>query len=205
MSDLDPGALPPSPPDPPLASPPVPVAAPWQERLEVIALLLLLSAAITVVARLAGAYDQLRDVNPFTNEPTDLVRVVQLAGQQIGPLAAGSVLIAFLLVTLGPGDRISQRGVLALRAATVVGLVVAGLTAFAAIASLLDANGVSNGLVQVSATARDGINRVSTALSLLVATAIAGYVAWCAFSTLGEVPPEPVAPTDGPWAPPPEI
>ncbi|HWJ60359.1 MAG TPA: hypothetical protein VNS19_00190 [Acidimicrobiales bacterium] len=194
MSDLDPGALPPAPPEPLIADAPASAAAPWQERLEVVALLLLLSAAATLVARFANAYDLASSARPFTNQSADLVSVVRMAGQQSGPIAAGSILLAFLLVTLGPGDRISQRGVVALRAATVVGLAVAGVCAFAAIATLIDSADAGGVLGDASSSPRDALNRVSMAVPLLVAAAIAGYVAWCAFATLGEVPPEPVIP-----------
>lgn len=190
MTDPNLAGLPPAPPAPPapLASAPAEVAPPWQERLEVISLLLLLAAALTVLARLATAYDQMKAVRPFGDGSVDLVAVVRLGGQAVGPIAAASVLLAFLLVTLGPGDRISQRGVLALRAATVIGLVVAGVCAFAAIATIADGDDVGSTINGVSTTARDLINRLGVAVPLVIAGLIAGYVAWCAFATLGETP-----------------
>ncbi len=178
--------VPPAPPSPLLADAPAAAAAPWQERLEVVSLLLLLSAAVTVVARVVGAYDQEKSARSGDLGSVDLVSVVQLAGQSVAPIAAGSVLVAFLLVTLGPGDRISTRGVLALRAATVIGLGVAGLAGFAAIASLLESHGATGGLGLDVTGQRDALDRVSTALPLVVAGVLATYTAWCAFSALGE-------------------
>lgn len=194
MSDLDLEGLPPAPPDPPPVTAPSTVVAPWQERLEVIALLLLLAAAVTVVARLAGAFDQFDELASPRGLSVDLVDVVKFAGQQIGVLAAGSVLLAFLLVTLGPGDQISNRGVLVLRGAVVIGLVVAGIAAFAGVAALFGLGATSTTFAEDPSTARDAVDQVSTALPLLVAAAIAGYSAWCAFATLGEVPPGLVIP-----------
>jgi hypothetical protein len=182
MNDVDRERLPPAPPAPP------PAAAPWQERLEVIAVLLLLSAAVTVVARLASAYDQFNDLATARMASTNVVDVLQFAGQQIGILAAGSVVIAYLLVTLGPGDRISARGVLALRGATVVGLAVAGLTAFAAVATAFRLGVTTTSFAEEPSSARDLLDRISVAGPLVLAASIAGYVGWCAFATLGEVP-----------------
>jgi len=192
MTDPDPPSLPPA----PFAPAPPPAVEAWQQRLEVVAILLLTTVALTIVARLAGAYDQARVAHTFSSDSIDLVAVVRLAGQQVGPIAAGAVLLAFLLVTLGPGDLVSERGVLVLRAATVLGLVVAGVAAFAGLALVLDAATVSKYLESASSTERGLLVRLSAGGPLLVAAAIAGYVAWCAFSTLGELPPSHV--TAGP-------
>ncbi len=191
--------LPPAPPGPadPLLSPPGGHAArevePWQARLEIVALLLLISVALTVVARLAVAYDQSSGARAF-DDSVDLVGVVRSAGEQFGLLAAGGVLIALLLVTLGPEGRVRRQGVLALRATTVVGLAVAGLCAFAGVAALatdLDATPFDE---PGTSAARTVVNRLGVGVPLLLAAAIAGYVAWCAFSALGESP-QPVVPS----------
>lgn len=173
------------PPAPPPAPAPAPAVPPWQARLEAIALLLLVTVAATVAARLIGAYDQARIVRTF-DQSIDLVQVVRFAGEQVGFIAAGGVLVAFLLVTLGPADHLSARGVLALRSSTVLGLVVAGLSAFAGIASLgARSRGAPFGAPGTLA-ARSLADRLSVGVPLLLAAAVAGYVAWCAFSELGE-------------------
>ncbi|WP_421120237.1 hypothetical protein ACE2AJ_02575 [Aquihabitans daechungensis] len=175
------------PPAPPLQPPPVAVVEPWQARLEVVAVLLLVSVALTLLARLAGAYDQARAARAF-DDSIDLVAVVRLAGEQTGLIAAGGVLVAFLLVTLGPDGRLSGRGLLALRGVTVIGLAVAGVCAFAGLASLASSDGASPFNRPGASVARTAVDRLSIGVPLLLAAAIAGYVAWCAFSALGELP-----------------
>jgi hypothetical protein len=169
------------------APPAVPAAPPWQARLEAVALLLLATVAITLVARLVGAYDQAKGMREL-GASIDLVRVVRFAGEQTGLIAAAGVLLAFLLVTLGPGGRFSSRGVLALRASTVLGLLVAGITAFAGIGSIVSSDQSAPYGSFRGAAIRSTAARLSTGVPLLLAAAIAGYVAWCAFSTLGERP-----------------
>jgi len=211
MSQFDPGPLPPAP--PPLLEAPAPALEPWQQRLETVSLLLVVAMAITIVARFAGAYDQARDARAFGVGSIDLIGVVKLAGQQVGPIAAGAILIAFLLVTLGPGDQISGRGVLVLRSVTVLGLVTAGIAAFTGLAVLFDAGTVAQYLEVAPSAGRSALVRLAAGVPLLVAAAVAGYVAWFAFSTLGDVPPGPLVPdepaddlgtaAEGDWAPPP--
>lgn len=210
MSAADP-SLPPAP--PPALDQPAPAVEPWEQRLETLALLLLVAMAVTIVARFAGAYDQSKVARTLGDSSLDPVAVVKLAGQQVGVIGAGAVLIAFLLVTLGPGDRISQRGVLALRSVTVIGLIVAGVAAFAGIAVLFDAGTVNQYMEMPPSAGRGLLVRLSAGGPLLVAAATAGYVAWCAFSTLGETPEllfpdddgdgeDGAAVGDGAWAPP---
>lgn len=186
MTDPHPTDLPPAPPEPALVASPEAVPA-WQARLEVVALLLLATTAVSVVARLATAYDQARLAQSF-GQSLDLVAVVRLAGEQTAYFAAGSVLVAYLLVTLGPGGGLSRRGLLALRATTVVGLAVAGLAAFAGLASLATASDAAAAGPFGSPGSRSPVDRLSDGVPLLLAAAIAGYVAWCAFSALGEDP-----------------
>ena len=187
MTDPTRPDLPPAPPPPP---PPAPtsVVEPWQARLEMLALLLLLTVAVTLLARLVGAFDQARQARAL-GESIDLVTVVRFAGEQTGLIAAAGVLVAFLLVTLGPGSALSGRGVFVLRGATVIGLVVAGVSAFAGIAALASADQGSPARSFGATAARTVADRLSIGVPLLLAAAIAGYVAWCAFSTLGDSRP----------------
>jgi hypothetical protein len=161
--------------------------APWRARLEVLALLLLTTVTLVVLARLVGAYDQAEQAREL-GRSIDLVQVVRLAGEQAGFIAAAGVLVAFLLVTLGPEGAPTGRGRFALRAATVLGLIVAGLCAFAGIAALAASSDGAIGLLSSFPPARSLTERLSTGVPLLLAAATAGYVAWCAFSTLGEEP-----------------
>jgi hypothetical protein len=160
---------------------------PWQARLEVVALLLLVTVAVSIVARLVGAYEQAKDARQF-GASVDLVQVVRFAGEQTGFIAAGGILVAFLLVALGPGVAPTGRGRLALRSTTVLGLLVAGLAAFAGIATLVISEVGGQGLPMGIAGEPSLVDRLSSGVPLLLAAAIAGYVAWCAFSTLGEEP-----------------
>ena len=187
MSDQPDVDLPPGPPAPLAASAPDRAVEPWQARLEVVALLLLLSVAVLLVTRLASAYDVARQARTFSDDSVDLVSVVRIAGEQTGPGAAIALVLVLVLVTLGPGDGLSARGVLALRSTCVVGLAIAGVTAFAGIAAVIDPTVASFSSPNPTAV-RNAVDRVSVGAPLLLAAAAAGYVAWCAFSTLGEVP-----------------
>jgi hypothetical protein len=160
---------------------------PWQARLEVVALLLLVTVAVSVVARLVGAYEQAKDARQF-GASVDLVQVVRFAGEQAGFIAAGGILVAFLLVAQGPGVAPTSRGRLALRSTTVLGLLVAGIAAFAGIATLVTSEVGGQGLPMGIAGEPSLVDRLSSGVPLLLAAAIAVYVAWCAFSTLGEEP-----------------
>jgi len=176
----------PAPMGPAVAAAPAPAVEPWQARLELVALLLLLTVAVTTLARLVGAYDQEHGFQMATGGPVDLIAVVRFAGVQTGPIASGALLIAFLLVTLGPGDRISSRGVLALWSATVLGLFLAGLGAFSSVAVI--AQSADSAARSLGAGSGSFVGRLTTSAPVLLAAVIAGYVAWCAFSTLGETP-----------------
>lgn len=188
MSDQPDLDLPPAP--PPVAAPPEPVVEPWQARLEVVSLLLVATVAVLLAARLASALDLARQERSFPGDSLDLSSVVRLAGEQTGPVASIAVVLALVLVTFGPGDGLSRRGILALRSICVVGLAVAGVATFAGIAALVDPTVVSYAGPNPS-TARDLSDRVSVGAPLLMAAAIAGVASWCAFSTLGEVGPVP--------------
>jgi len=179
--------LPPAPPEPPLAAAPGVGAEPWQVRLEILAVLLVLAAALLGVARLVTAYDAPAGINVFEGESPDIVEVVRTAGLAVGPTLAGALLVAFLLVTLGPGQVLGRSGVLALRGVVGVGLPAAGLAAFAGAAVIIDPD-AAGPFGDAQSTVHDLVSRLGYGAPALAAAAIAGYVAWCAFSTLGEVP-----------------
>lgn len=191
-ADLD---LPPAPPAPPTAPSPASAVEPWQARLEALSLLLLASVAVLLISRLASASELAREQAGLPQQPFDLVSVVRLAGEQTGPVAAIAVVLALVLVTFGPGDGLSGRGIWALRAIWVIGLAVAGVAAFAGIAALIDPTVVSFAGPNPSLV-RDLADRVSVAAPLLLSAVVSGYVAWSAFSTLGEVGPAPLVPDD---------
>jgi hypothetical protein len=206
MTDEAQPDLPPAPPVQPAA---VLLVEPWQARLEAIAILLLVTVAATLVARLVGAYDQARTARAL-GESIDLVRVVRDTGEQSGLIAAAGVLVAFLLVTLGPDGRLTGRGILALRATTVIGLIVAGVCGFAGIATLASSDQGAPYRFAGASAGRTALDRLSVGVPLLLAAVIAGYVAWCAFSALGEANP-PLFPegdgdlgvsSEGSWEPP---
>jgi hypothetical protein len=179
----------------PLAPEPEPAVEPWQQRLEVIAILLVLTTAVSVLGRLITAYDQagLALVGSAAGESRDLLVVVRSAVMAVGPWAAAAVLVSFLLVTLGPGDQVTARGVLVLRSLVVLGLFVAGLVALGALIILSGyEQRSSSGVLQlVDGSSMFGglASRIGWSAPLLVAAVTAGYVAWCAFSTLGEIAP----------------
>jgi hypothetical protein len=188
----DTASLPPAPPPVPL---PAPEVEPWQHRLEVMALLLVVSVAIVVFAAFASAHAQLsQDFTTFpgASQPrTDLTELIRVAGSSANLLAAGALLVAFLLVTLGPGDRIGALGTTVLRGLVGVGLITAGLAALSAVLTLIYSDDPGSGSVVSGAFVAEGlVSRVGQVAPLFVAAAIAGYVAWCAFSILGEVPAE---------------
>ena len=177
-----------------LAPEPEPAVEPWQQRLEVIAILLVLTTAVSVLGRLITAYDQagVALVGSAVGESRDLLVIVRTAAMAVGPWAAAAVLVSFLLVTLGPGDQVSARGVLVLRSLVVLGLFVAGLVALGALIILSGyEQRSSSGVLQVIDDSSFGglASRIGWSAPLLVAAVTAGYVAWCAFSTLGELAP----------------
>ncbi|WP_426572709.1 hypothetical protein [Aquihabitans sp. McL0605] len=184
----------------PLAAAPGHAVEPWQARLEALGALLVVVAAVGVVSALVIAHEQSGRFGSGAGT-TDWIWVGQQAGQQVGLLGAGTVLVALLLVTLGPGRSISRMGVATLQAVVVVGLVVAGLVGFAAVslaANLPDKARAAN----MMGSALGLGARLGLASVLAAGAVLAGYVAWCAFSTLGEArdvgdEPEPA----GTWNP----
>ncbi len=73
-----------------------------------------------------------------------------------------------------------------LRSLVVVGLVAAGL---AAVSAALTVIGADDGAIRVGWPVGDDlVTRLASIAPLVVTAVIAGYVAWCAFATLGEVP-----------------
>lgn len=221
----DPVDLPPAPPGPPpsFAAPPAAQAEPWQRRLEVLALLLVVSVVVLLIAAFAGANAQLSisfDAFPGSEQPSkDLTEIIRIAGSSANIAMAGALLVALLLVTLGPGDRIGRQGTTVLWGLVGVGLITAGLGAVSAVLTVTgDVGPMSAASLQTGMVGEDLVGKLSGVAPLLIAAVIAGYVAWCAFSTLGDVPPDPVAPddlddldgpgdlgtaADGAWAPPP--
>lgn len=168
---------------------PAPAAEPWQARLEVLSLLLVAAAAVSIVARVITAYYSQRQVDStnFQLEAGNWVRALRFAGQGVSLTAAAALLVAFLLITLGPGPELRPRGVLALRLEVVIGLVAAGLATFAAVATVFQDQvlGLTDSRMLVT-DFTSLVTRLGVAAPLVMATAIAGYVAWSAFSTLGE-------------------
>jgi hypothetical protein len=184
----------------PVADAPEPPAPPvdrWQVRFEVLAVLLTAAAAVTVLARLLVAFDEARTVRAFGDRSVDLLTVVRTAALELGSWSAGAVLLAFLLVTLSGRDRISPLGVVVLRVLVVLGLFLAGLAAFGAILVVLEDPAASGILQDTSADGFGGTaSRIGWTAPLLLAATLSGYVSWCAFSTLGEIFPRPVADGD---------
>ncbi|MCU1369467.1 MAG: hypothetical protein JWO77_661 [Ilumatobacteraceae bacterium] len=204
------------PPAPPSSPAPTDETEPWQQRLEVLALLLVLSVVAVLVSGLVSANAQLGSVasDPSGVEPpaVGIDEVVRVGGASANLIVAGALLVALLLVTLGPGDRIGRRGSTVLRGLVGVGLVSAGLAGISSVLTVMyDPDELSGARLSTDFVAEGLVGRLSGVAPLVVAAVIAGYVAWCAFSTLGEVPPEVVAPDDpdrdlgtepeGAWAP----
>lgn len=186
----DPVDLPPAPPAA-FAPPPAPGAEPWQQRLEVLALLLVASVVVVIIAAFVSANAQLSmdfSAFPGADPPQkDVAEIVRLAGTSANLAMAGALLVALLLVTLGPGDRIGAKGTVVLWGIVVVGLVAAGLGALSAALTLIHEDGPMTAASFSMGLGGDGlVGKLSGVMPLLVAAVIAGYVAWCAFSTLGD-------------------
>lgn len=192
-------SLPPAPPLPMAVAGPAPVD-PWQRRFETLAVLLVVVVITLIVSAFAVAQAQLNPDDLFAVgfEPRDGIgELVRIAGSSAGFATAGALLVALLLVTLGPGDRITRTGIYVLRALVGVGLFAAGLAAVSAILTATRADDLAQGSMVVSDVVGQGfVQRVSMAAPLLGAALISGYVAWCAFSTLGEIDPAPLVPDD---------
>lgn len=222
MTDpIDPTGLPPAPPAPPapLAAAPAAQAEPWQLRLEVLAAILVASVAVALVSAFISADAQLSTAMPSFpgsgQADTDWTEVIRVAGAFANLMVAGALLVALLLVTLGPGDRIGRRGSFVLRILVGLGLVTAGLAAVSSVLTLTagDDGPLSYAGFQTGLGTEGFVPRLAAVAPLLAAAVIAGYVAWCAFTTLGDVPHELVAPdepdsdlgasAEGHWAPPP--
>jgi hypothetical protein len=216
MTDL---SLPPAPP-PPIEVGDSSLVDPWQRRFETLAVLLVVVVVTVIVAAFAIADAQLGSGNAFgagLERPDGIGELVRLAGSSAGFATAGALLVSLLLVTLGPGDRITGTGTFVLRALVGIGLFASGLAVVSAILTATRADDLADGSMMVSEVVGQGlVERVSTAAPLLAAAIISGYVAWCAFSTLGEVAPAPLVPDDetpprsdlgsaaeGGWGPPP--
>lgn len=201
----EPVDLPPAPPGPfvaPTAGAPAPAVEPWQHRLEVLAVILVLSVVAVLISAFVAAHAQLSvNFSEFGGEApkTDFTEVVRLAGTSANLMAAGALLVALLLVTLGPGDRIGRTGTLVLRGIVGIGLITAGLGAISAVLTVtLDEGPLTAAALQAGVYGDGLIGKISGVAPLLVAAVISAYVAWCAFTTLGDVPPEPVFPEDDP-------
>jgi hypothetical protein len=180
---------------PPLAADPSSPAEPWQVRFEVLALILVTSVVVAVIAAFFSAHAQLsinQPTFPGAEAPrTDWTEVVRIAGTSANLMAAGALVVALLLVTLGPGDRIGRLGTTVLQGVVGVGLVTAGLAAVSSALTVTrsDDDPLTYASFQTGLGTDGFIGRLSGVAPLLLAAVIAGYVAWCAFSTLGDVPP----------------
>lgn len=200
---LDPAAPPPF----PLPAAPSDAPEPWQRRFELLALLLVVAVALVLVSAVVVAHAQLSDqfatFPSFASGDYDLTDVIRVGGSSANLAVAGALLVAMLLVTLGPADRFTGRGRLVLRSTVVIGLVTAGLAGTSGVLTVIDrpdevpyANG------GVAGFPGEGLlTRLASVAPLLVAAVLAGYVAWCAFAALEDAPADPVDPAEPADAP----
>lgn len=164
------------------------VVEPWQARLEVLAMLLVGVVGVVLAASTVTAIANAREQNAMGDGPLDIVGVLRSIGQGVGLTAAGALVVALVLVLLGPGGGIGRRGQLALAGLVGVGLLVSGAAGFAAATYVVGAHGSSMGM-PMSSEAFNWHQRVGLGAPLVMACALAVYVAWTAFSTLAELRP----------------
>ena len=171
---------------------------PWQVRLEALAMLLVVTVVVALGSSLVSAYAQLGDLSggfSGAEGPVDLADVLRVGGTAANLAVAGALVVAFLLVALGPGDRAGAMGTTVLRGVVVVGLVTAGIGGISSVLNVLDEP--DRATFSLNGPSAEGfLSRASLAAPSLVAALLAVYVAWCAFSSLGDVRAEPVASHD---------
>ena len=136
-------------------------------------------------AQLSEQYDSYPS---FASGGYDITDVIRAGGSSANLAVAGALLVALLVVTLGPAERSTGRGRLVLRSVVGVGLVTAGLAATSAVLTVTDdPEGPTFSVAPTAGFLGEGtIARLAGTTPLLVAAALAGYVAWCAFSALGD-------------------
>lgn len=157
---------------------------PWQRRLEVLAALLVGVVAVVLVAATTTAISNARRQRTFSDDGLDIVGVLQVIGRGVGLAGAGALVVALVLVLLAPGGPIRRLGMRTLAGLVVVGLLVAGVCGFSASAYLVGSTQSSRMDVPTSNGSTDLIQRLGIAAPLVMATALAVYVAWCAFQVL---------------------
>lgn len=185
----------------------------WQGRFEVLAALALTSAAALVASAGLNAWTVAREVSDgqvFSDGP-DLLDVVRATARSVTPLVAALLVVAYLLILQGPGERVGRGGRGVLSALAPLGIAFGVAAAGAALDYLVNDQTGDRGIgpIAFSDSMSGGMERLGAALPFAAAAALCGYVAWLAWSALPAVragsdpvgDAEQAGPADGPHAP----
>ncbi|MCB0971067.1 MAG: hypothetical protein KDA97_06055 [Acidimicrobiales bacterium] len=185
----------------------------WQGRFEVLAALAAGAAGSLLAGAALNAWAQADEVsrNQVFSDGVDLLDVVRASARAVSPLMAGLLVVAYVLVLQGPGERVGRLGRATLWALVGLGLAFAAAAAGAAADLLVNEQTDGRGLGRVvfGDSLTGGMERVGAALPYAASAALCGYVAWLAWSALPATRPgsdavgdaEEAGPTDGPHAP----